>query len=65
MRDVSQIMLDKEGTTYTLYPNQDEQGQYEWYVRYHADGVEDSERAEFEDDMEDVFDIEPTFISSN
>lgn len=65
MRDVSQIVLDKEETTYTLYPNQDEQGQYEWYVRYHADGVEDSERAEFEDDMEDVFDIEPTFISSN
>jgi len=64
MRRVKHIAIQKDDTTYTLFPRQDEGNNYEWYVRYQAAGISDTEREEFEDDMEEALDITPCFISS-
>ncbi|MFC7137280.1 hypothetical protein [Halobaculum litoreum] len=63
MRDVAQIVISKDGKTYTLFPRQADS--YEWYVRYQAAGLTDDEREEFEQDMEKILDIQPFYVSSN
>lgn len=64
MRKVKHIAIEKDDTTYTLFPRQDDGNNYKWYVRYQASGISDAEREEFEDDMETALDITPCFISS-
>ena len=64
IRRVKHIAIEKDDTTYTLFPRQDEGNNYEWYVRYQAAGISDTEREEFESDMEEALDISPCFVSS-
>jgi len=64
IRRVKHIAVEKDDTTYTLFPRQDEGNDYEWYVRYQASGISDTEREEFEADMEKALEITPCFVSS-
>lgn len=64
MRRVKHIAIEKDDTTYTLLPRQDEGSNYEWYVRYQAAGISDTERKNFEDDMKEALNITPCFVSS-
>lgn len=65
MTDVGQIVVNKAGKTYTLFPKQEGGGDHQWYVRYQASGLTDDQRTEFEEDIEGILDIRPFYITSN
>lgn len=65
MRDIGQIVVNKKGKTYTLFPKQEDDGNHQWYVRYQASGLTDDQRTEFEEDIEEILDIRPFYITSN
>ena len=65
MKSVGQFVVDKNGKTYTLFPRQEDAGDHQWYVRYQASGLTDDQRTEFEEDIEDILDIRPFYITSN
>lgn len=65
VRNVRNIVIVHDDTTYTLLPKQDSESGFQWYIRYHADGITDTERESFENAIESVLNVRPCFITTD